>query len=93
MVRVTDILSLTEFTRNAKAMVARVKESGQPLAITVNGTAEVVVLEARRYQELVDELERAQFVSAVRAGISEADRGESRDAMEFVAESREKYGL
>ena len=37
MVNVTDIHSLTEFQRHARAMIGKVKETGNPLVLTVNG--------------------------------------------------------
>ena len=41
-----DIDSLTNFKRNTTQYLQRIKESGNPLILTVNGKAEVVVQDA-----------------------------------------------
>ena len=40
------IESLTNFKRNTREYLERIKESGHPLVLTVNGKAEVVVQDA-----------------------------------------------
>lgn len=52
--RIENIQPLSEFTRNTKQMVSALKESGEPLLLTVNGKPEIVVLDAKRYQEMED---------------------------------------
>jgi PHD/YefM family antitoxin component YafN of YafNO toxin-antitoxin module len=58
MIRPEDIGSLTEFARNTKAHLKRLKRTGRPELLTVNGKAEVVVQTATAYQRLIDELEK-----------------------------------
>ena len=41
--------SLTDFLRNHKAHLERLKETRMPEVLTVNGRAEVVVLDAEAY--------------------------------------------
>ena len=41
-----DIESLTNFKGNTREYLERIKESGHPLVLTVNGKAEVVVQDA-----------------------------------------------
>lgn len=60
MIRATDIHSLTDFTRNAREYIQHIKTSKTPIAITVNGDAQVVVQDAESYQRMVDELEQAR---------------------------------
>lgn len=57
MIRADDIESLTDFARNTKAHLKRLKRTGRPELLTVNGRAEVVVQNATSYQRLIDELE------------------------------------
>lgn len=57
MVDVRNIHSMSDFIRNHKAHVARLKETRMPEVLTVNGRAEVVVLDAESYQNLVDRAE------------------------------------
>jgi prevent-host-death family protein len=45
--------SLTNFKRNTAAYLEKLRTSGQPLILTVNGKAELVVLDVASYQRLV----------------------------------------
>ncbi len=56
-INLEDIQTLTDFKRNAKEYVERIKATKSPLVLTVNGKAEVVVHEARAFQEMMDRLE------------------------------------
>jgi prevent-host-death family protein len=67
-----DIDSLTSFKRNSADFLKRLKDSGRPLVLTVNGKAEVVVQDAGSYQRLVERAEMAEFLSRSRA---DADAG------------------
>ncbi|NET61538.1 MAG: type II toxin-antitoxin system Phd/YefM family antitoxin [Symploca sp. SIO2E6] len=59
-INLENIQTLTDFKRNAKDYVERVKATKSPLVLTVNGKAEVVVQEARAFQELLDQLEHLE---------------------------------
>ena len=59
MLDVREIHSVTDFLRNHKSHITRLKETRRPQVLTVNGRAEVVVQDAESYQELLDRLERA----------------------------------
>lgn len=93
MIRATDIHSVTDFTRNAKSFIQQVKETKRPLALTVNGTAEVVVQDAATYQAMIDDLERADLINAIMAGEADIRAGRTVDAEEFFAEMDARYGL
>ena len=58
MIKPEDIRSLTEFSRNTKAYLKRLKRTGRPELLTVNGKAEVVVQSAAAYQELIELVEK-----------------------------------
>jgi hypothetical protein len=58
MIRPDDIGSLTDFARNTKAHLRRLKRTGRAELLTVNGKAEVVIQNANAYQQLIEELER-----------------------------------
>jgi hypothetical protein len=57
--KIDDIASLTDFHRNSKAHLKRLRLSGRPEILTLNGKAEVVVQDAAAYQRLLSRLERA----------------------------------
>jgi len=58
MIRPEDIGSLTDFNRNTKAHLKRLRRTGRPELLTVNGKAEVVVQSASAYQQLLESLEK-----------------------------------
>lgn len=60
-IRLDDIRSLTDFQRNTRDTIKRLKKTGRPEVLTVNGQAELVVQDARSYQKL---LERAREADA-----------------------------
>ena len=49
-----DIQSLTDFKRNTPEFLRRLKETGHPVVLTINGKAELVVQDAASYQKLFD---------------------------------------
>lgn len=90
MVRLEHICSFTEFQRNAREHIERLKESGLPQVLTVNGAAEVVVQDAAAYQELLDALDRAEAIEGVRRGLDSMRLGKGRPAAQAIAEIRRK---
>jgi hypothetical protein len=58
MIKPEDIGSLTDFARNTKAHLRRLKRTGRAELLTVNGKAEVVIQNASAYQQLLEELEK-----------------------------------
>jgi len=61
MLKMQDVWSLTDFHRNAKDHLKRLKRTGRPELLTINGKAEVVVQSASAYQRLLDLLEGVNF--------------------------------
>jgi PHD/YefM family antitoxin component YafN of YafNO toxin-antitoxin module len=68
-----EIRSVTEFQRNIKDYIGRLKQKKTPLVLTVNGRAELVVQNADSYQLLLERLERAEASAAERLGPAEDD--------------------
>lgn len=76
MIEITDIRSLSDFQRNTKTHLRHIKRSGSPLVLTVNGKAEVVVVQdARSYQKLLDLLEEADVVVTLRTRLASLRKG------------------
>ena len=81
-----DISPLTEFKRNSSRLTAKMKETGRPHVLTVNGKPSVVVMDAAVWQEMQDQLEYAETVAGIRKGLSQARAGEGIDATQFFDE-------
>jgi hypothetical protein len=60
MISVQDIRSLTDFQRHTKAHLRRLKASGRPTVLTVNGKAELVVQDAAAFEEMLDAIRGIQ---------------------------------
>ena len=58
-IRIQDIASLTDFHRNSTAHCLRLKRNGQPVVLTVNGKAVLVVQDAAAYQRLLESVDSA----------------------------------
>ena len=84
MVRLDDIQSLTEFQRNAREHIKRLKRTGRPEILTVNGQAELVVQDARSYQKLLDRAEVAEQRERLRRSIAEYRAGQVRDVADVI---------
>src|SRR5271163_983046 len=73
-----DIHPLTDFKRNTAEFLRQLKETGDPVVLTINGKAELVVQDAASYQRLFDLAERLETIQAVKEGIASADRREGK---------------
>ena len=63
-----DIHSLSEFKRNSSDFVERMRGSGHPLVLTINGKAEIVVQDAAAYQKLLDRVDELEALEGIRLG-------------------------
>jgi prevent-host-death family protein len=88
-----DVHSLSDFKRNTAELLRQLKESGQPVVLTVNGKAELVVQDARAYQELVELVDRLETVEGIRAGLEEMRAGKGRPAREFFEELEREFRI
>lgn len=57
-----DIQSLSTFKRNTNELINQMKETGNPLILTVNGKAELVVQDAASYQKILDYIKQLETI-------------------------------
>lgn len=93
MVKLSDIRPLTDFLRNHKDHIRRLKKAARPEVLTVNGKAALVVQDVASYQELLDSVERAEVIAGIRAGLDSMHAGQGVPIAEFDRRMRRKYGL
>jgi len=93
MIDLREVRSVTEFQRNLKDYVGRLKGKKTPLVLTVNGRAELIVQDAESYQTLLDRLERAETVAAIRQGMEQFDRGEAIPLKQAERRLRKRHGF
>ncbi len=88
-----DIQSLSHFKRNTSSAIAQMKQTGEPIVLTVNGRAEVVVQDAKSYQQLLEKIEKLEVIAGIKQGLADIESGQTRPATEFIDEIQQKYGI
>lgn len=83
-----DIDSLTNFKRNTSQYLQRIKESGHPLVLTVNGKAEVVVQDTESYQKLLELVDHIQAIEGIQAGLNSVQQGRTFPAEKALTKLR-----
>jgi len=79
-----DIQSLSHFKRNTAQVMQQMKDSGNPVVLTINGKAEIVVQDAAAYQRLLRRAEKAEMIEFLREAKADADAGRTEPAREFL---------
>ncbi len=85
--------SLTHFKENSREIIERLKVSGQPLMLTVDGEAELVVLAKESYGRMLALLDRAEAIEGIQKGLAAMERGEGRPAREVFEDIRRRHGI
>jgi len=93
MIDLRNIRPLSDFQRNAKAHIKRLKRTGKPEVLTVNGEAQVVVQDAASYQKLLDQLEGGNTHAMLREGLAQVERGEGRPMRQALEDIAAKAGI
>jgi|ERR1700733_6720822 PHD/YefM family antitoxin component YafN of YafNO toxin-antitoxin module len=86
---IKDIRSVTDFQRNARTHVARLRKTKAPMVLTVNGSAAIVVQDAATYQKLLDRVDELEFVAAVNEGLEDIKHGRVHTLDEMKERGRE----
>lgn len=76
-----DIQSLSVFKRDTSKLLKQMKETGEPIVLTVNGKPAAVVLDPDEYQ-LLRERDRRATIAAVNRGIADMKAGRVHSADE-----------
>lgn len=87
MIALEDIRSLTDFQRNTKAHLKRLKATGRPEVLTVNGKAELIVQNAAAYEETLD------AIRGIQRGLDEMKEGKGEPARVVLDRIRTKYKI
>jgi len=88
-----NIQSLTKFKENTPEFVSQLKETGEPIILTINGKAELIVQDAKSYQKLMERAEEAKTLEGIRKGLEDMKAGRGRPADEVLAEIGREFGL
>ncbi len=87
MIAIEDIRSLTDFQRNTKSHLKRLKSTGRPEVLTVNGKAELIVQNAAAYEETLD------AIRGIQPGLDEMAAGKGEPARKVLDRIRAKHKI
>lgn len=93
MIDLNNIFPLTDFKRNTKELLKRMKKSGSPLVLTINGEAKVIVQDAESYQELLALIDYYQALHGIKQGLESVRKGESVPARQALQAIAAKHGI
>lgn len=93
MIDLKQINPVTDFVRNYKSYLQRLKQTKTPEVLTVNGKAECVLVDPESYHEMVAALEEKRFVNAVNQGIESMNQGKGKPVQEAVEDIRGRLGI
>ena len=89
-----DIQTLSEFKQNASKLVKQVQETKQPLVLTVNGKAAVVLQDPDSFQQLVDSREYNETLAILRKRLADIDNSDQWPTHKEVFEQiRKKFNI
>ena len=88
-----DIQSLSVFKRDTAKFRRQLKKTKEPIVLTVNGKADMVVLDPDTYQDYLREKDRRETIEGVRRGIADMKAGRTRPAEDVFRDLFEKYGI
>jgi PHD/YefM family antitoxin component YafN of YafNO toxin-antitoxin module len=88
-----DIDLLSNFKRNTVKFLEQMKQTREPVVLTINGKAELVVQDAEAYQALLDRIEYLETVEAIKQGLQEVKDGKTVPLGGFEKSMRHKYGI
>jgi prevent-host-death family protein len=88
-----DIHPLTDFKRRTTEFTERLKQTGHPLVLTVNGKPELVVHDAKSYQKLLETIERAEAIQGIRRGLDSFRAGKGAPLDTADERIRRRHGI
>ncbi len=90
MFKMDAIHPVSDFSRKPAEHIKRLKKTGLPEILTVNGKAEIVIQDAKAYEKMIELLDSLEKIA--RAAKSH-DEGKGIPANEFFKEFEKKHGL
>jgi len=88
-----DIRSLSDFKRNTGQFLERMQKTGNPVVLTINGKAQLVVQDATAYQQMLDEFDELEAIQGIKRGLVDVKAGRVTPLKEFEAQFRRRHGL
>ncbi|NBV06557.1 MAG: type II toxin-antitoxin system Phd/YefM family antitoxin [Proteobacteria bacterium] len=91
MINITeDIHSLTEFKKNTNDFITDLKRTKRPSILTVNGKAELVVMDAASYQKIQEHLGYEETLLEINQSLRDFDSGKFSSATEVFSDLKHR---
>jgi hypothetical protein len=87
MIALKNIRSLTDFQRNTKTHLRRLKKTGRPEVLTVNGKAALIVQNAAAYEDMID------AIRGIQRGLDSMAAGQGESARKVLDRIRAKHKI
>jgi prevent-host-death family protein len=84
-----DINSLSNFKRNTPEFLRKLKKTGHPVVLTINGKAALVVQDTASYQKLLEKAERAEEMETLREAVQEMKAGKGTPIEDMFEEMKQ----
>jgi prevent-host-death family protein len=81
-----DIQSLSTFKRDTAKLMRQMRKTKEPMVLTVNGRAALVVQDAESYQQLLEAKERIEAIEGIRRGLESMKEKRGMPADRFFAD-------
>ena len=88
-----NIHALDHFKRNTAEFRKRLKETGEPAVLTVDGKAELVVMSAEAFEQLLERIEKLETIEAIAEGLTDIKAGRTIPAAKVHEDLRRKLGI
>ena len=87
MIALKDIRTLTDFKRHARTHLSRLKKTGRPEVLTVNGKAVLIVQNAAAYADMID------AIRGIQRGLDSMAAGQGEPACKVLDCIRAKHKI
>ena len=88
-----EIQSLSTFKRDTAKVIRQLKKTGEPVVLTVNGKAELVVQDAESYQKPLEAKDRMEAIEGIKQGLESMKRNAGKPAEKFFQELFTEKGI
>jgi len=88
-----NVNAISEGEYNSSALIKRLQETGDPLGLTVDGTVQAVVLNAKAYQQLVELAEKSLALKSIQKSLEEVEQGKTQEIEQALESIEKKYEL
>ena len=86
-----DIHSLSDFKRKTPEFIEQLEKTGEPVVLTINGRAKLVVQDAKSYQRMLELLAQAENIEAIREGLESVRHRKTMSLDQFDRKMRKKF--